>query len=81
MPDVGREPPDKNHDQSLVFQKEKWAKSEAKEWLENEGYYTDGYDETDNQHRWRQYNTDSDKFKYRMSERGDGVKAVYAVKK
>jgi len=81
MPDVNREPPNENHDQSLVFRKDKWSKNESRQWLEGEGYFTDGYDETENQHRWRQYDTNSDKFEYRMSERGEGIKAVYAIKK
>lgn len=81
MPDVNRKPPDNNHDQSMLFDKEKWTRQESKDWLKDHDYYTDGYDEGETRHRWRQYNTDRSKFKYRNSGRGNGITAIYGIKK
>lgn len=81
MPDVDRKAPDEAHDQSMIFSKDDWTKAEARDWLKDHDYYTDGYDETNRSHRFRQYNPEPDKFKYRNDDRGQGITAVYAVPK
>jgi HK97 family phage prohead protease len=65
MPNVNRKAPDKEHTQSVCFYKDKWSKEEAKKWCKDHDYYTDGLDETDNLFRFRQYDPDDTKFRYR----------------
>lgn len=81
MPDVNRQPPNENHDQSMLFDKEKWTKKESRQWLKDNGYYVDGYDEGKEKHHWRQYQPDNDNFRYRVVERGDGIEAIYGILK
>lgn len=64
MPNVGRQPPDKDHVQSVVFNKEFWTEGTSKEWLQSHKYFTDGLDENETQLRWRQYDPNSEKFRY-----------------
>lgn len=66
MPNVGRTAPNENHTQSVLFYKEAgWTTSRAVTWLKNHKYYTDGLDETDQLLRYRQYDPDGNKFRYR----------------
>ena len=82
MPDVGRTAPYEKHDQSLQFKKSSWTKESSRKWLQDNDYFTDGYDEGETIHRWRQYNPESDRFKYRMRNVDeDGVKAVFGIPK
>jgi hypothetical protein len=71
MPVVGRKPPDKDHTQSVVFNKKFWTKAESKNWLKThkdsttgKPYYTDGLDENETQLRWRQFDPNNNKFSY-----------------
>jgi HK97 family phage prohead protease len=65
MPNVGRKAPDKEHTQSVCFYKEKWTKESSKKWCKDHDYYVDGLDETDTLYRYRQYDPDDNKFRYR----------------
>lgn len=66
MPDVGRKAPNKNHTQSVVFEKEAgWTKESSRKWCKDHEYYTDGLDVTETQFRFRQYDPDDSKFNYR----------------
>ena len=76
MPNVGRKA-EGAHTQSVLFEKsEGWTKTKSRDWLEEHNYYTDGYDETDEHHRWRQYDPEEDKFNYRNTGIGDGITLV-----
>ena len=73
MPAVNRKAPEKaNHTQSVIFSKAAgYTKATASSWLkshkrdENQKYYLDGYDETEGSHRFRQFDPDDKKFRYR----------------
>jgi HK97 family phage prohead protease len=65
MPNVGRTAPDKEHTQSVCFYKEKWTKEKSKQWCKDHDYYVDGLDETDLLYRYRQYDPNENKFRYR----------------
>ena len=58
MPQVKAKPKGKGGStaQSVRFDKEKWSKAEAVKWCREHKYITSGYDETENQHRFRQFN-------------------------
>lgn len=82
MPEVKRKAPDKYHYQTIIFPKDKWSKDEAETWLDEHDSYTDGYHETDDFHRFRQYDPEDGKFNYfykTIDE--DGVKANIGVPK
>lgn len=68
MPTVNRQAPDKTHTQSMRFRKPQWTKDESKKWVVEHDGFIDGYDETENEHRWRQYDPDYEKFDYRTLE-------------
>jgi HK97 family phage prohead protease len=68
MPNVDRNAPEKTHTQSVCFYKEKWTKETSKTWCKDHDYYIDGMDETDILLRWRQYDPNEDKFRYRNQE-------------
>jgi HK97 family phage prohead protease len=65
MPNVGRSAPDATHTQSVCFYKEKWTKTTSKQWCKDHDYYVDGLDETDLLFRYRQYDPNENKFRYR----------------
>ena len=71
MPDVNRQPPDKDHTQSVVFSKEFWTEDTSREWLKahkdsttGNSYFTDGLDQSETQLRWRQFDPNNNKFNY-----------------
>jgi len=69
MPTVGRKAPNKTHTQSVVFWKDAgWTETTSRKWCEDHDYYTDGLDENDSQYRWRQYDPEEDRFRYRNQE-------------
>ena len=72
-PATGRKAPDQTHAQSIVFDKDKFTKDQAEAWLKDHERDVDGYDETDTQHRWRQYDPDGERFRYRTVEVADGL--------
>ena len=89
MPVVGRQPPDKNHVQSVVFSKEFWTEGTSKEWLQahkdsttGNPYFTDGLDENETQLRWRQYDPNNDKFRYLslVVEEEDGETSIMFIR-
>lgn len=76
MPNVGRQGRG-NHTQSVVFDKaQDWTKAKSGAWLDEHGYFTDGYDETETAHRWRQVDPDGRKFRYRTKALGSGISLV-----
>lgn len=65
MPRVERKAPNKVHVQSVMFRKaDNWTKKRAVNWLEKNGRFTDGHHETETMHRFRQYDSQSEKFQY-----------------
>jgi ATP-dependent Clp protease protease subunit len=81
MPKVGREAPDEEHTQSVVFEKSAdWTEASSKKWCEEHDYYTDGMDETKTQFRYRQYDPDYEKFIYRNQEiETDSISLVLGI--
>lgn len=84
MPKVDRTypKPGQYHYQTIIFPKDKWSKEESEQWLKDHESYTDGYHETDDYHRWRQFDPEDDRFNYfykTIAE--DGVKANVGVPK
>jgi hypothetical protein len=65
MPAVNRKAPDATHTQSVLFSKANWTKQRARKWLADHDFITRGLDETENTLRYRQYDPDSDRFRYR----------------
>ena len=76
MPIVNRIAPDEQHVQAIIFAKGKWTEAQSRDWLREHDYYTDGYDESESYHRWRQYDPNSDKFSYRTKEIDEGLKLI-----
>jgi len=81
MPKVNRKTPDRNHTQSVLFQRDQWTVARAKRWLRDHDHFTDGLDTTKNLYRFRQYNPDAEKFRYRNRAIGDGITLVLAFKR
>jgi len=83
MPKVGREAPNEEHTQSVVFEKDAgWTEESSKKWCEEHDYYTDGFDETKTQYRYRQYDPDYEKFDYRKQEiEKDSISLVLGIPK
>lgn len=83
MPKVGRQAPDEEHTQSVVFEKSAgWTEASSKEWCEKHDYYTDGFDESASQFRFRQYDPDYDKYIYRNQEiEKDSISLVLGIPK
>src|SRR4030042_741408 len=83
MPKVGREAPNEEHTQSVVFEKSAgWTEESSKKWCEEHDYYTDGFDETKTQYRYRQYDPDYEKFDYRKQEiEKDSISLVLGIPK
>lgn len=70
MPDVGRKAPEgKTHTQSMRFKEAQWTKSDSKKWVKGHDGYVDGYERSENEHRWRQYDPDNSKFHYRQFDK------------
>lgn len=81
MPTVGRKA-DGKHTQSVVFEKEAgWTAASSKTWVKDNDYYSDGLDESENQLRWRQYDPEADKFRYRTQviKEKDGKVSIFLV--
>jgi len=66
MPAVGRSAPDATHTQSVVFKKDDWTETRARSWLKSNDMFTDGLDETENTYRFRQYDPNDNKYRYRV---------------
>jgi hypothetical protein len=65
MPEVNRTISGE-HTQSVLFHKAAgWTPATARKWLKDEGYFTDGLDETEGMLRFRQYDPDGNAFRYR----------------
>jgi hypothetical protein len=76
VPNVGRKAPDKSHTQSVLFDQKSWTKTTAKSWLKEHGYQVGGLDETEGKLRFRQYDPESSKFRYRNKSAGKGITLV-----
>ena len=81
MPNVGRKAKNEEHVQSVLFDKDKWTKDGARDWLKEHKYYSDGLDETESLYRFRQYDPDADKFRYRNKAVGKGITFVMGYPK
>lgn len=81
MPNVGRKAEGK-HTQSVIFEKEAgWDKKTSQKWIEDHDYKADGLDESDTQLRWRQFDPDTEKFRYRTQtiEKKDDKPSIMLV--
>src|SRR4030042_336577 len=65
MPNVGRNAPNETHTQSVCLYKDKWTKQSSNHWCKDHDYYVDGFEETDLLYRYRQFDPNEDKFRYR----------------
>jgi hypothetical protein len=85
MPTVGRsaDPDASSHVQSVIFNKDLWDESRAREWLEDHGFFVDGLDETSTSYRFRQVDPDSERFNYRndSDDLPEGVTFVIGIPK
>lgn len=78
MPNVGRKGSGK-HTQSVLFIKTaEWTKETSRSWLVEHKYKTDGHEETDTHHRWRQFDPEAEKFRYRNQSLEGGITLVLA---
>ena len=80
MPKVGRVASGK-HTQSVLFRKRFWSKEESRKWLKKKEYKTDGYDQSSDFHRWRQFDPDDGKFRYRndVIQENEGLSSIVLV--
>uniref|UniRef100_A0A6H1ZF37 Putative peptidase n=1 Tax=viral metagenome TaxID=1070528 RepID=A0A6H1ZF37_9ZZZZ len=81
MPDVGRRATG-NHTQSVIFVKKAgWTEASSRKWCKEHDHFTDGLDENETQYRWRQYDPEPDKFRYRnkVIEERDGEPSIILV--
>lgn len=81
MPNVGRQAKGK-HTQSVVFEKAAgWTEAASRAWCKDHGYFTDGHDESNTQHRWRQYDDNKKQFRYRADiiEKKDGKTSIMLI--
>ena len=68
------------HIQSLLFPVDKWSITQARRWIEHNGFKFIKVHETENYLRFRQFDPDPSKKKYRTVKFGvDGILAVYQV--
>lgn len=81
MPALGKAPPKKQHTQSVVFSQSIYTLAEAKAWCRDHGYSTSGLDTTAETFRFRQYDPDSGKFRYRNKKISSGITLVLAFPK
>jgi len=83
MPTVSRKTPDRNHTQSVLFDRSKWTTTSAKKWLRDHDMFTDGLDKTENKLRFRQFNPNNRKFRYRTRtiDSTRGISLILAFKK
>lgn len=78
VPATGPEP-GKSGIQSFLFAKDQWTKDTAAKWLQEHEYRTNGYDEGETVHRFRQFNPDKcdpDTYQNLTENFPDGVTAV-----
>jgi len=73
MPTTGRKAPSKTHVQTVIFSKAKWTPEKAREWLKNNGYSSGNMDETSTSYRFRQYDPEPSKFRYRTKTLQEGL--------
>lgn len=82
MPTVGRKAPNKSHTQVVVFEKSAgWTEETSRAWCKKRNYFTDGHDENERQHRWRQYDPEESRFRYRAKiiEKKNGRTSVFVI--
>ena len=72
MPNVNRtyKGDTKSYVQSVRFKKDNWTKSEAEKWLSDNDFYSDGFDDQENEYRFRQYDPEASKWHYLTKESG-----------
>lgn len=76
MPATGRRAPSGSHTQSVVFAKAQWTAGKARKWLQEHKYVAGAVDETENTLRYRQYDPDEQRHRYRNKEAGQGITLV-----
>jgi hypothetical protein len=83
MPDVHRKSPDKQHVQSVIFDRNKFSIESANKWCKDHKFFTDGLDKTGTQFRFRQYDPDDELFIYRNFKENlpAGVSFILAIPK
>ena len=65
MPEVYRKPPKgKSHIQSVAFSMSEWTKDASREWVKGNNGFGDGYEKTENEHRWKQFDYNTNRFSY-----------------
>jgi HK97 family phage prohead protease len=81
MPNVGRRATGKHTQSVIFFKKADWTESSSRKWCKEHDYYVDGLDENETQLRWRQYDPEPDKFRYRnqVIEEKDGEPSIMLV--
>ena len=73
---------EKSHVQSVRFKKDSWTEAEAKNWCKDHDYFVDGFDDSETEYRFRQYDPNSDKFRYMAKESGKaGLYFILGFKK
>jgi len=73
--------PNSSHTQSVRFSKKKWTVEKARAWLKGNGFVVSAVDETENQLRFRQFEPDDSRFRYRNKSLGDGITLIVAFPK
>jgi len=73
MPTTGRSAPGKTHVQSVIFAKKKWTPEKARAWLKEHDFTSGNMEETGTSYRFRQYDPQSEKFRYRTTPAGDAT--------
>ena len=81
MPTVNRKAPDKTHTQSAVFSKAKFDADQARAWCQDHDLTTNGFHETEQSYRFRQYDPDYTRFRYRSKTPKAGVTLVIGYPK
>lgn len=67
--------------QSLHFDKDKWTKERAINWLLKKNYFTDAFDESKNELRFKQFDHDETRAFRRKGfwSRRRGIRALYSI--
>lgn len=68
--------------QSVRFDKTIWTEERAKQWCIKHDFYIDGFDNADNEYRFRQYDPQEEIYNYRaLDGKVRGLYFIIAIKK
>lgn len=83
MPTIGRTSSKNTYVQSVRFKKDNWTISEAKKWCKDHDYFVDGFDNSETEYRFRQYDPDDSKYSYMQFNTGlpKGIYFIVGYKK